>query len=65
LSVVLLATYVATTLILRRQAVAHSVPAADVNAAFTTLGFDDLTSQPMRLAQALLPLLPGVVSVLV
>ena len=59
-AVVLLATYIATTAVLRQQAIAHGVTADEAATALQTFGFGDLTSQQfMRFAQALGPLVPG------
>ena len=64
-SVVMLATYYVTTFVLRQQALARTIPADDVKTAFETFGFSDLTSdQFLRVAQALAPLLPGAVTLL-
>jgi hypothetical protein len=63
-SVIMLTTYFATTFVLRQQAIAHGVLPPDVDRAFQTFGFSDLTSQQfLRFAQSLLPLVPGVVTV--
>ena len=62
-SVVMLATYFVTTFVLRQQAVAHAILPEEVETAFQTFGFSDLTSQQfLRFAQSLLPLLPGAVT---
>lgn len=63
-SLVLLSAYVVTTMILYRQARAILPDAPDaIDTAFTTAGFGDLTTQQtLRLAQALGPLLPGVLT---
>jgi hypothetical protein len=64
-AVVMLATYITTTAVLRQQAIAHGVPRADVAAELETAGFSDLISQQvLRFAQALAPLIPGVFTVL-
>ena len=58
-TVVMLATYFATTFILRQQAAKEKIK--HFESAFKEFGFSDLTSQQvMRFAQALAPLLPGV-----
>lgn len=64
-SVLLLATYAPATTALRLQAIANNISPAEVSEAMRNSGFGDLASQQvLRLAQALLPLLPGVITVL-
>jgi hypothetical protein len=58
---VLLVTYVATTYVIRRQAIEHGVQPQQVDDALKGAGFgDSFPVQLMRFAQALVPLLPGV-----
>jgi hypothetical protein len=63
-TIVLLAAYVSTTIVLRRQALAiPNVEPEKVDEALEKAGFGDLLSQQgLRLAQALAPLLPGFVN---
>jgi hypothetical protein len=62
-SVVLLSAYVVTTVLLRRQALAAKIDEKEVDTAFTTFGFGDLSSsQALRFAQVLAPLIPGALS---
>ncbi len=63
-TVVLFTAYLATTIVVRRQAIAiPKVTAKQVDDALKEFGFSDLlTQQGLRLAQALLPLLPGFVN---
>jgi hypothetical protein len=63
-SIVLLVIYIPATIAIRRQALAKGIPAKDVSESLSKFGFGDLTSQQLaRLSQALLPLLPGVITI--
>jgi hypothetical protein len=65
-SVVLLVAYIATTFVLRQQAIEHGVDRTEVDQALSVAGFGDFPAQQlMRFAQSLVPLLPGVLTLFV
>jgi len=64
-TVVLMSVYIATTQVLRQQALASGIENKTIDELLSKFGFGDLASeQTLRIAQALLPLVPGFINVL-